>query len=71
MEAVCEGRGPGCSMWSGLNTDKLKPKDRGAATSKRNFEGRQGRGGRTHLVSPGMAIAAAIKGHLSDVREIQ
>ena len=54
----------------GMNPDQLKPKERCASTSNRNFEGRQGRGGRTHLVSPGMAIAAAIKGHLADVREI-
>ena len=51
--------------------NKLKPEERCASTSNRNFEGRQGRGGRTHLVSPGMAIAAAITGHLSDVREIR
>ena len=52
-------------------SDQLKPRERCASTSNRNFEGRQGRGGRTHLVSPGMAVAAAIKGRLSDVREIQ
>ena len=51
--------------------DQLKPKERCASTSNRIFEGRQGRGGRTHLVSPGMAIAAAIKGHLSDVRDLE
>ena len=56
-------------MCLGMNPDQLKPKERCASTSNRNFEGRQGRGGRTHLVSPGMAIAAAIKGHLSDVRD--
>ena len=50
--------------------DQLKPRERCASTSNRNFEGRQGRGGRTHLVSPGMAIAAAINGHLTDVRKI-
>jgi len=55
----------------GMNPDQLKPKERCASTSNRNFEGRQGRGGRTHLVSPGMAVAAAIKGYLSDVREIK
>ena len=65
-----EWREPGCSMCLGMNPDQLKPKERCASTSNRNFEGRQGRGGRTHLVSPGMAIAAAIKGHLTDVREI-
>ena len=70
-EAGFEWREPGCSMCLGMNPDQLKPKERCASTSNRNFEGRQGRGGRTHLVSPGMAIAAAINGHLSDVREIQ
>ncbi len=71
VEAGFEWREPGCSMCLGMNPDQLKPKERCASTSNRNFEGRQGRGGRTHLVSPGMAIAAAINGHLSDVREIQ
>ena len=66
-----EWREPGCSMCLAMNEDKLKPEERCASTSNRNFEGRQGRGGRTHLVSPGMAIAAAIKGYLSDVREIE
>tara|TARA_B100000886_G_scaffold282399_1_gene206622 strand:+ start:535 stop:1932 length:1398 start_codon:yes stop_codon:yes gene_type:complete len=70
IEAGFEWREPGCSMCLGMNPDQLKPKERCASTSNRNFEGRQGRGGRTHLVSPGMAIAAAIKGHLTDVREI-
>ena len=70
-EAGFEWREPGCSMCLGMNPDQLKPKERCASTSNRNFEGRQGRGGRTHLVSPGMAIAAAIKGYLADVREIQ
>ena len=65
-----EWREPGCSMCLGMNPDQLKPYERCASTSNRNFEGRQGRGGRTHLVSPGMAIAAAIKGRLTDVREI-
>ena len=60
-----------CSMCLAMNADKLKPKERCASTSNRNFEGRQGRGGRTHLVSPGMAVAAAVNGHLTDVREIQ
>ena len=69
-EAGFEWREPGCSMCLGMNPDQLKPKERCASTSNRNFEGRQGRGGRTHLVSPGMAIAAAIKGRLTDVREI-
>ena len=70
-EAGFEWREPGCSMCLGMNPDQLKPRERCASTSNRNFEGRQGRGGRTHLVSPGMAIAAAIKGRLTDVREIQ
>ncbi len=65
-----EWREPGCSMCLGMNPDQLKPQERCASTSNRNFEGRQGRGGRTHLVSPGMAIAAAVKGRLTDVREI-
>ena len=69
-DAGFEWREPGCSMCLGMNPDQLKPKERCASTSNRNFEGRQGRGGRTHLVSPGMAIAAAIKGYLTDVREI-
>ena len=71
VEEGFEWREPGCSMCLGMNPDQLKPKERCASTSNRNFEGRQGRGGRTHLVSPGMAIAAAVKGYLSDVREIQ
>ena len=54
-----------------MNSDKLKPEERCASTSNRNFEGRQGRGGRTHLVSPGMAAAAAISGNLDDVRKYQ
>ena len=69
-DAGFEWREPGCSMCLGMNPDQLKPKERCASTSNRNFEGRQGRGGRTHLVSPGMAIAAAINGHLADVRKI-
>ncbi len=64
-----EWREPGCSMCLGMNEDQLKPKERCASTSNRNFEGRQGRGGRTHLVSPAMAAAAAIEGRLSDVRK--
>ena len=63
-------REPGCSMCLAMNDDKLASKERCASTSNRNFEGRQGRGGRTHLVSPGMAVAAAIQGRLADVREI-
>jgi len=68
-EAGFEWREPGCSMCLAMNADKLKPGERSASTSNRNFEGRQGPGGRTHLVSPAMAAAAAIKGHLADVRE--
>jgi len=64
-----EWREPGCSMCLGMNEDQLKPKERCASTSNRNFEGRQGRGGRTHLVSPAMAVVAAIEGHFSDVRK--
>ena len=66
-----EWREPGCSMCLAMNADKLKPEERCASTSNRNFEGRQGKGGRTHLVSPGMAAAAAIAGHLDDVRKYQ
>ena len=68
-EAGFEWREPGCSMCLGMNPDILQPGERCASTSNRNFEGRQGRGGRTHLVSPMMAAAAAIKGHFTDVRE--
>ena len=70
INAGFEWREPGCSMCLGMNPDQLKPKERCASTSNRNFEGRQGRGGRTHLVSPGMAIAAAVTGRLTDVRKI-
>ncbi len=70
LEAGFEWREPGCSMCLAMNADKLAPGERCASTSNRNFEGRQGRGGRTHLVSPAMAVAAAIKGHLTDVREL-
>ncbi len=66
-----EWREPGCSMCLAMNADKLKPEERCASTSNRNFEGRQGRGGRTHLVSPAMAAAAAISGSLDDVRKYQ
>ncbi|MZR29460.1 3-isopropylmalate dehydratase large subunit [Sneathiella litorea] len=65
-----EWRQPGCSMCLAMNADKLDEGDRCASTSNRNFEGRQGRGGRTHLVSPGMAAAAAVTGRLTDVREL-
>ena len=70
-EAGFEWREPGCSMCLAMNADKLNPKERCASTSNRNFEGRQGHGGRTHLVSPAMAAAAAINGHLTDVRKHQ
>jgi 3-isopropylmalate/(R)-2-methylmalate dehydratase large subunit len=68
-EAGFEWREPGCSMCLGMNEDQLSPGERCAATSNRNFEGRQGPGGRTHLVSPAMAAAAAIAGHFVDVRK--
>ena len=70
-EAGFDWREPGCSMCLAMNADKLNPQERCASTSNRNFEGRQGRGGRTHLVSPPMAAAAAIAGHLTDVRKFQ
>ncbi|MBB3066464.1 3-isopropylmalate dehydratase large subunit [Limibacillus halophilus] len=70
IEAGFDWREPGCSMCLAMNADKLQPGERCASTSNRNFEGRQGRGGRTHLVSPVMAAAAAITGHLADVREL-
>jgi 3-isopropylmalate/(R)-2-methylmalate dehydratase large subunit len=69
-EAGFEWRNPGCSMCLGMNEDILAPGERCASTSNRNFEGRQGRGGRTHLMSPAMAAAAAIEGCLVDVREM-
>ena len=69
LEAGCEWREAGCSMCLGMNADHLEPGERCASTSNRNFQGRQGRGGRTHLVSPQMAAAAAIAGRLADVRE--
>jgi len=70
VEAGFEWREPGCSMCLAMNADRLKPGDRCASTSNRNFEGRQGQGGRTHLVSPAMAAAAAVTGHFIDVREL-
>ena len=70
IEAGFEWREPGCSMCLAMNADKLAPGERCASTSNRNFEGRQGRGGRTHLVSPSMAAAAAVSGHLIDVRKL-
>ena len=69
LDAGFEWREPGCSMCLAMNDDKLRPGERSASTSNRNFEGRQGPGGRTHLVSPAMAAAAAVTGHLADVRE--
>ena len=68
LNAGFEWREPGCSMCLGMNPDILRPGERSASTSNRNFEGRQGRGGRTHLVSPAMAAAAAVEGHFADVR---
>ena len=68
IESGFEWRDPGCSMCLAMNADKLQSKERCASTSNRNFEGRQGRGGRTHLMSPAMAAAAAINGKLSDCR---
>jgi 3-isopropylmalate/(R)-2-methylmalate dehydratase large subunit len=70
LEAGFEWREPGCSMCLAMNPDKLLPGERCASTSNRNFEGRQGRGGRTHLVSPAMAAAAAVTGRLADVRDL-
>ena len=69
IEAGFDWREPGCSMCLGMNPDRLAPGERCASTSNRNFEGRQGRGGRTHLMSPAMAAAAAIAGRIADVRE--
>lgn len=69
-EAGFEWRSPGCSMCLGMNADRLSPGERCAATSNRNFEGRQGKGGRTHLVSPAMAAAAAVAGELTDLRSL-
>ena len=71
QDAGFEWRESGCSMCLGMNPDILKPGERCASTSNRNFEGRQGRGGRTHLVSPQMAAAAAIEGRFVDIREWQ
>lgn len=68
IEAGFEWREPGCSMCLAMNADRLAPRQRCASTSNRNFEGRQGNGGRTHLVSPAMAAAAAVTGHFTDIR---
>ena len=70
LEAGFEWREPGCSMCLAMNADRLEPGERCASTSNRNFEGRQGFGGRTHLVSPAMAAAAAVAGHITDVRDL-
>ncbi len=70
IAAGFEWREPGCSMCLAMNADRLEPGERCASTSNRNFEGRQGAGGRTHLVSPAMAAAAAVSGHFADVREL-
>jgi len=70
VEAGFEWREPGCSMCLAMNADRLEPGERCASTSNRNFEGRQGQGGRTHLVSPAMAAAAAVTGHFIDVRDL-
>jgi len=70
LDAGFEWREPGCSMCLAMNDDKLEPGERCASTSNRNFEGRQGNGGRTHLVSPAMAAAAAVAGHFVDVRRL-
>jgi len=67
LDAGFEWRDPGCSMCLAMNADRLEPDERCASTSNRNFEGRQGQGGRTHLLSPAMAAAAAIEGHITNV----
>ena len=68
-DAGFDWREAGCSMCLGMNPDQLKPEERCASTSNRNFEGRQGRGGRTHLMSPELAAASAIKGSIADIRD--
>ncbi|MEX1147734.1 MAG: aconitase family protein, partial [Sphingomonadales bacterium] len=70
-DAGFEWREAGCSMCVAMNADRLAPGERCASTSNRNFEGRQGRGGRTHLMSPAMVAAAAVSGHLADVRKLE
>jgi len=69
-DAGFEWREPGCSMCLAMNADRLEPGERCASTSNRNFEGRQGQGGRTHLVSPAMAAAAAVSGHFIDIKRM-
>ena len=71
LDAGFEWREPGCSMCLAMNADRLEPGERCASTSNRNFEGRQGQGGRTHLVSPAMAAAAAVTGHFVDINELK
>ena len=71
INAGFEWRNPGCSMCLAMNPDKLAPGERCASTSNRNFEGRQGRGGRTHLVSPAVAAATAIAGHFASPEDLQ
>jgi 3-isopropylmalate/(R)-2-methylmalate dehydratase large subunit len=71
IEAGMQWREPGCSMCPAMNADKLSPGEHCASTSNRNFEGRQGNGGRTHLMSPAMAVAAAVTGHIVDVRQLK
>jgi homoaconitase/3-isopropylmalate dehydratase large subunit len=70
IDAGFEWREPGCSMCLAMNADKILPQERCASTSNRNFEGRQGPKSRTHLVSPAMAAAAALRGYLTDIREL-
>ena len=70
LNAGFEWRDPGCSMCLAMNADRLNPGERCASTSNRNFEGRQGQGGRTHLVSPAMAAAAAVAGHFTDIGSV-
>ena len=70
LNAGFEWRDPGCSMCLAMNADRLNPGERCASTSNRNFEGRQGQGGRTHLVSPAMAAAAAVAGHFTDIESV-
>ena len=70
LDAGFEWREPGCSMCLGMNPDRLSPGERCASTSNRNFEGRQGQGGRTHLLSPAMAAAAAVTGRFTDIRNL-
>ncbi|HSI26272.1 MAG TPA: aconitase family protein, partial [Aeromicrobium sp.] len=70
-EAGAEWRGAGCSMCLGMNPDTLEPGERSASTSNRNFEGRQGKGGRTHLVSPQVAVATGVLGHLASPADLE